>query len=114
MCSLGESSQAFFQSGQSWCLQWVGMNTKWLLLEGGHRVTIGRGFSVTHQLVSEIFPLMISHNHCVLKQNPEGQWTIMDSKTRLQIGRDLVSQLQFCDCSFYRDCMSAERVSHSQ
>ncbi|KAK2113636.1 E3 ubiquitin-protein ligase rnf8 [Saguinus oedipus] len=44
-------------------------------------VTVGRGFGVTYQLVSKICPLMISRNHCVLKQNPEGQWTITDNKT---------------------------------
>ncbi|XP_032109498.1 E3 ubiquitin-protein ligase RNF8 isoform X2 [Sapajus apella] len=44
-------------------------------------VTVGRGFGVTYQLVSKICPLMISRNHCVLKQNPEGQWTITDNKS---------------------------------
>nr|XP_012602353.1 E3 ubiquitin-protein ligase RNF8 isoform X2 [Microcebus murinus]XP_012602354.1 E3 ubiquitin-protein ligase RNF8 isoform X2 [Microcebus murinus] len=45
------------------------------------KVTVGRGFGVTYQLVSKICPLMISRSHCVLKQNPEGQWTIMDNKS---------------------------------
>ncbi|XP_047414903.1 E3 ubiquitin-protein ligase RNF8 isoform X2 [Sciurus carolinensis] len=67
--------------GRSWCLRRVGMNAEWLLLEDGREVTIGRGFGVTYQLVSKICPLMISRNHCVLKQNPEGQWTIMDNKS---------------------------------
>lgn len=67
--------------GPSWCLRRVGMNAEWLLLENGDEVTIGRGFGVTYQLVSKICPLMISRNHCVLKQNAEGQWTIMDNKS---------------------------------
>ncbi|XP_058410441.1 E3 ubiquitin-protein ligase RNF8 isoform X3 [Diceros bicornis minor] len=67
--------------GRSWCLRRVGMNAEWLLLEDGNEVTVGRGFGVTYQLVSKICPLMISRNHCVLKQNAEGQWTIMDNKS---------------------------------
>ncbi|XP_023480635.2 E3 ubiquitin-protein ligase RNF8 isoform X2 [Equus caballus] len=67
--------------GRSWCLRRVGMNAEWLLLEDGDEVTVGRGFGVTYQLVSKICPLMISRNHCVLKQNAEGQWTIMDNKS---------------------------------
>ncbi|XP_012578788.1 PREDICTED: E3 ubiquitin-protein ligase RNF8 isoform X1 [Condylura cristata] len=67
--------------GRSWCLRRVGMNAEWLQLEDGGEVTIGRGFGVTYQLVSKICPLMISRNHCVLKQNAEGQWTIMDNKS---------------------------------
>ncbi|XP_060045711.1 E3 ubiquitin-protein ligase RNF8 isoform X2 [Erinaceus europaeus] len=67
--------------GSNWCLRRVGMNAEWLLLEDGGEVTIGRGFGVTYQLVSKICPLMISRNHCVLKQNAEGQWTIMDNKS---------------------------------
>lgn len=68
-------------SVRSWCLRRVGMDAEWLLLEDGREVSIGRGFGVTYQLVSKICPLMISRNHCVLKQNPEGQWTIMDNKS---------------------------------
>ncbi|XP_036104783.1 E3 ubiquitin-protein ligase RNF8 isoform X3 [Molossus molossus] len=67
--------------GRSWCLRRVGMDAEWLLLQGGDEVTLGRGFGVTYQLVSKICPLMISRNHCVLKQNTEGQWTIMDNKS---------------------------------
>ncbi|XP_073938392.1 E3 ubiquitin-protein ligase RNF8 isoform X1 [Castor canadensis] len=67
--------------GRRWCLRRVGMNAEWLLLEDGREVTIGRGLGVTYQLVSKICPLMISRNHCVLKQNPEGQWTIVDNKS---------------------------------
>uniref|UniRef100_A0A7N5JCN3 Ring finger protein 8 n=1 Tax=Ailuropoda melanoleuca TaxID=9646 RepID=A0A7N5JCN3_AILME len=67
--------------GRSWCLRRVGMNAEWLVLEEGNEVTIGRGFGVTYQLVSKICPLMISRNHCVLKQNVQGQWTIMDNKS---------------------------------
>uniref|UniRef100_A0A8D2BHC3 E3 ubiquitin-protein ligase RNF8 n=1 Tax=Sus scrofa TaxID=9823 RepID=A0A8D2BHC3_PIG len=66
---------------RSWCLRRVGMNAEWLLLEDGKEVTVGRGFGVTYQLVSKICPLMISRNHCVLKQNAEGQWTITDNKS---------------------------------
>ncbi|XP_027627688.1 E3 ubiquitin-protein ligase RNF8 [Tupaia chinensis] len=89
--------------GRSCCLRRGGMNADWLGpggagakgLAGGTRhrrtvsltlllssqVTIGRGLGVTYQLVSKICPLMISRSHCVLKQNPEGQWTIMDNKS---------------------------------
>lgn len=67
--------------GRSWCLRRVGMAAEWLLLEEGKEVTLGRGIGVTYQLVSKICPLMISRNHCVLKQNTEGQWTIMDNKS---------------------------------
>ncbi|XP_006860640.1 PREDICTED: E3 ubiquitin-protein ligase RNF8 [Chrysochloris asiatica] len=67
--------------GRRWCLRRVGMTAEWLLLENGSEVTIGRGFGVTYQLVSKSCPLMISRNHCVLKQNAEGHWTIMDNKS---------------------------------
>ncbi|KAB0362851.1 hypothetical protein FD754_007007 [Muntiacus muntjak] len=50
------------------------------MVDPGSLVTEGRvgdriwcGFGVTYQLVSKICPLMISRNHCVLKQNAEGQ-----------------------------------------
>ncbi|XP_049623041.1 E3 ubiquitin-protein ligase RNF8-like [Suncus etruscus] len=66
---------------RTWCLQRVGMDSQWLLLEDGREVTIGRGLGVTYQLVSKICHRMISRNHCVLKQNAEGQWTIMDNKS---------------------------------
>uniref|UniRef100_A0A452DUT0 E3 ubiquitin-protein ligase RNF8 n=1 Tax=Capra hircus TaxID=9925 RepID=A0A452DUT0_CAPHI len=66
---------------RSWCLRRIGMNAEWLLLEDGNEVTVGRGFGVTYQLVSKICPLMISRNHCILKQNAEGQWTITDNKS---------------------------------
>ncbi|XP_045049339.2 E3 ubiquitin-protein ligase RNF8 isoform X2 [Desmodus rotundus] len=69
------------RGGRSWCLRRVGMDAEWLLLEDGKEVTLGRGLGVTYQLVSKICPLMISRNHCVLKQNTEGQWTIMDNKS---------------------------------
>ncbi|XP_024899471.1 E3 ubiquitin-protein ligase RNF8 isoform X4 [Pteropus alecto] len=65
---------------RSCCLRRVGMDAEWLLLEDGNEVTIGRGFGVTYQLVSKLCPLMISRNHCVLKQNADGQWTIMDNE----------------------------------
>ncbi|XP_055993342.1 E3 ubiquitin-protein ligase RNF8 isoform X2 [Sorex fumeus] len=67
--------------GRAWCLRRLGADAERLLLEDGAEVTIGRGFGVTYQLVSKICPLMISRNHCVLKQNAEGQWTIMDNKS---------------------------------
>ncbi|XP_066215612.1 E3 ubiquitin-protein ligase RNF8 isoform X4 [Saccopteryx leptura] len=67
--------------GRSWCLRRVGLDAEWLLLEEGQEVTLGRGFGVTYQLLSKLSPLMISRKHCVLKQNPEGQWTIMDNKS---------------------------------
>ncbi|XP_075411290.1 cap-specific mRNA (nucleoside-2'-O-)-methyltransferase 1 isoform X2 [Tenrec ecaudatus] len=67
--------------GRSWCLRRVGMATEWLLLEDESEVTIGRGYGVTYQLVSKSCPLMISRNHCILKQNAEDQWTIMDNKS---------------------------------
>uniref|UniRef100_A0A8C5KLB4 Ring finger protein 8 n=1 Tax=Jaculus jaculus TaxID=51337 RepID=A0A8C5KLB4_JACJA len=59
-------------------------------------VTIGRGFGVTYQLVSKICPLMISRNHCVLKQNPEGQWTIMDNESLngVWLNRERLAPLQ--------------------
>uniref|UniRef100_A0A8D0HM97 E3 ubiquitin-protein ligase CHFR n=1 Tax=Sphenodon punctatus TaxID=8508 RepID=A0A8D0HM97_SPHPU len=40
-----------------------------------------RGVGVTYQLVSKICPLMISRNHCVFKQNADGQWTVTDNKS---------------------------------
>ncbi|KAM5286972.1 E3 ubiquitin-protein ligase RNF8 isoform 4-T7 [Hipposideros larvatus] len=67
--------------GRVWCLRRVGMNAERLLLEDGNEVTIGRGFGVTYQLISKLCPLMISRKHCVLKQNTDGQWTIMDNKS---------------------------------
>lgn len=67
--------------GRIWCLQRVGMNAERLLLKDGKEVTVGRGFGVTYQLISKLCPLMISRNHCVLKQNTDGQWTIMDNKS---------------------------------
>ncbi|XP_019522112.1 PREDICTED: E3 ubiquitin-protein ligase RNF8 isoform X1 [Hipposideros armiger] len=67
--------------GWVWCLRRVGMNAERLLLEDGNEVTIGRGFGVTYQLISKLCPLMISRKHCVLKQNTDGQWTIMDNKS---------------------------------
>ncbi|XP_051852764.1 E3 ubiquitin-protein ligase RNF8 isoform X3 [Antechinus flavipes] len=68
-------------SGRAWCLRRVGMSAEWLLLEDRSEITIGRGFDVTYQLLSKICPLMISRNHCVFKQNAEGQWTMMDNKS---------------------------------
>ncbi|KAM9004589.1 E3 ubiquitin-protein ligase RNF8 isoform 3-T3 [Sarcophilus harrisii] len=67
--------------GRAWCLRRVGMSAGWLLLEDRSEITIGRGFDVTYQLLSKICPLMISRNHCVFKQNAEGQWTMMDNKS---------------------------------
>ncbi|XP_020640742.3 E3 ubiquitin-protein ligase RNF8 isoform X1 [Pogona vitticeps] len=64
-----------------WCLVRVGMKGEWLLLEDGSEVTIGRGAGVTYQLMSKSCPLMISRNHCVFKQNTDGQWTVTDNKS---------------------------------
>ncbi|KAJ6666795.1 hypothetical protein lerEdw1_018796 [Lerista edwardsae] len=69
------------RSGQTWCLKRVGMSEEWLLLEDGDEVTVGRGAGVTYQLISKSCPLMISRNHCVFKQNADGQWTVMDNKS---------------------------------
>nr|XP_023401910.1 E3 ubiquitin-protein ligase RNF8 [Loxodonta africana] len=84
--------------GRSWCLRRVGMTAEWLLLEDGSEVTIGRGFGVTYQLVSKSCPLMISRNHCVLKQNAEGQWTIMDNKSLngVWLNRERLEPLKVC------------------
>lgn len=81
---------------RSWCLRRLGMDCEWLQLEAGSEVTIGRGFSVTYQLISKVCPLMISRNHCVLKQNPEGQWTIMDNKSLngVWLNRERLAPLQ--------------------
>ncbi|XP_060100848.1 E3 ubiquitin-protein ligase RNF8 isoform X2 [Heteronotia binoei] len=68
-------------SGQVWCLKRAGMNEEWLLLEAGSEVTIGRGAGVSYQLMSKSCPLMISRNHCVFKQNTDGQWTVTDNKS---------------------------------
>ncbi|XP_016846094.1 E3 ubiquitin-protein ligase RNF8 isoform X2 [Anolis carolinensis] len=64
-----------------WCLKRAGLSEEWLLLEGGSEITIGRGAGVTYQLISKSCPLMISRNHCVFKQNTEGQWTVTDNKS---------------------------------
>ncbi|KAM6182319.1 E3 ubiquitin-protein ligase RNF8 [Erethizon dorsatum] len=84
-------------SVRSWCLRRVGVDAEWLLLEDGREVSIGRGFGVTYQLVSKMCPLMISRNHCVLKQNPEGQWTIMDNKSLngVWLNRERLEPLKF-------------------
>ncbi|XP_066474727.1 E3 ubiquitin-protein ligase RNF8 isoform X2 [Tiliqua scincoides] len=67
--------------GQTWCLKRVGLSGEWLRLEDGGEVTIGRGAGVTYQLISKACPLMISRNHCVFKQNADGQWTVTDNKS---------------------------------
>ncbi|XP_076773192.1 E3 ubiquitin-protein ligase RNF8 isoform X2 [Arvicanthis niloticus] len=81
---------------RSWCLRRLGMDREWLQLEAGSEVTIGRGFGVTYQLISKVCPLMISRNHCVLRQNPEGQWTIMDNKSLngVWLNRERLAPLQ--------------------
>lgn len=83
-------------AGRTWCLRRLGMDREWLQLEAGSEVTIGRGFGVTYQLISKVCPLMISRNHCVLKQNPEGQWTIMDNKSLngVWLNRERLAPLQ--------------------
>ncbi|XP_070590346.1 E3 ubiquitin-protein ligase RNF8 isoform X2 [Erythrolamprus reginae] len=45
------------------------------------QVTVGRGGDVTYKLTSKFCPLMISRNHCLFKQNANGQWTVMDNKS---------------------------------
>nr|XP_060610053.1 E3 ubiquitin-protein ligase RNF8 isoform X2 [Anolis sagrei ordinatus] len=83
----GSSSSSSASSGLSeeparpWCLKRAGLSEEWLLLESGSEVTIGRGAGVTYQLISKSCPLMISRNHCVFKQNTEGQWTVTDNKS---------------------------------
>ncbi|KAH0622606.1 hypothetical protein JD844_025039 [Phrynosoma platyrhinos] len=77
----GRDSGSSRESGRTWCLKRVGMSEEWLLLEDGGEVTIGRGAGVTYQLMSKSCPLMISRNHCVFKQNTEGQWTVTDNKS---------------------------------
>ncbi|XP_036860379.1 E3 ubiquitin-protein ligase RNF8 isoform X2 [Manis javanica] len=83
--------------GRSWCLRRVGMDAEWLLLADGNEVTVGRGFGVTYHLTSKTCPLMISRNHCVLKQNAEGQWTIMDNKSLngVWLNRERLEPLKF-------------------
>ncbi|XP_057349701.1 E3 ubiquitin-protein ligase RNF8 isoform X2 [Manis pentadactyla] len=83
--------------GRSWCLRRVGMDAEWLLLADGNEVTVGRGFGVTYHLASKTCPLMISRNHCVLKQNAEGQWTIMDNKSLngVWLNRERLEPLKF-------------------
>ncbi|KAK2496357.1 hypothetical protein MC885_006228 [Smutsia gigantea] len=83
--------------GPNWCLRRVGMDAERLLLADGNEVTVGRGFGVTYQLASKTCPLMISRNHCVLKQNAEGQWTIMDNKSLngVWLNRERLEPLKF-------------------
>ncbi|XP_072498070.1 E3 ubiquitin-protein ligase RNF8 isoform X2 [Notamacropus eugenii] len=78
---MGDPGGGDYDGRRAWCLRRVGINAQWLLLEDRSEVTVGRGFDVTYQLLSKICPLMISRNHCVFKQNAEGQWTIMDNKS---------------------------------
>ncbi|XP_028676244.1 E3 ubiquitin-protein ligase rnf8 [Erpetoichthys calabaricus] len=73
-----ESSQ---QRDEIWCLKRTGQKTGWLLLQDNAEVSLGRGLDVTHRLVSLTCPFMISRNHCLLKQNEEGQWTVTDKKS---------------------------------
>nr|XP_056709066.1 E3 ubiquitin-protein ligase RNF8 [Euleptes europaea] len=77
----GRAARPSGDSGQVWCLKRAGMGDEWLLLEAGSEVTIGRGAGVTYQLMSKSCPLMISRNHCVFKQNTDGQWTVTDNKS---------------------------------
>ncbi|XP_056424651.1 E3 ubiquitin-protein ligase RNF8 isoform X3 [Hyla sarda] len=64
-----------------WCLRRLGGGPGLLLLPEGEEVSLGRGLSVTYQLVSTLCPLMISRAHCIFKQNAEGQWTITDNNS---------------------------------
>ncbi|XP_066533832.1 E3 ubiquitin-protein ligase rnf8 isoform X2 [Hoplias malabaricus] len=64
-----------------WCLQRVGKDYGWLRLHENSEVTIGRGLNVTHQILSVSCPLMISRNHCMLKQCDDGQWSVTDNQS---------------------------------
>ncbi|KAG7460708.1 hypothetical protein MATL_G00201630 [Megalops atlanticus] len=64
-----------------WCLKRVGENSGWLRLFENTEVTLGRALNVTYQLLSPNYPLMISRNHCLFKQNEDGQWTVTDKKS---------------------------------
>ncbi|KAI4877556.1 hypothetical protein NFI96_028583 [Prochilodus magdalenae] len=64
-----------------WCLKRVGKDSGWLRLHENSEVTIGRGLNVTHQILSASCPLMISRNHCMLKQREDGQWTVTDNES---------------------------------
>ncbi|XP_076873782.1 E3 ubiquitin-protein ligase rnf8 isoform X2 [Brachyhypopomus gauderio] len=68
-------------NGKIWCLKRAGENGGWLRLFEKSEVTIGRGLNVTHQILSARYPLMISRNHCVLKQTEDGQWTVTDNES---------------------------------
>ncbi|KAJ8355471.1 hypothetical protein SKAU_G00182650 [Synaphobranchus kaupii] len=64
-----------------WCLKRVGKTSDWLRLFEDTEVTLGRAFNVTYQLLSPSCPLMISRQHCLFKQNEDGQWTVTDKKS---------------------------------
>uniref|UniRef100_A0A3B1JMF6 E3 ubiquitin-protein ligase CHFR n=1 Tax=Astyanax mexicanus TaxID=7994 RepID=A0A3B1JMF6_ASTMX len=69
------------QDDKVWCLKRVGKDSGWLRLTEDTEVTIGRGLNVTHQILSVSCPLMISRNHCMLKQKEDGQWTVTDNES---------------------------------
>ncbi|KAK1796198.1 hypothetical protein P4O66_009277 [Electrophorus voltai] len=75
------SEQDNAANGKIWCLKRVGRNSGWLRLFENSEVTIGRGLNVTHQILSASYPLMISRNHCMLKQREDGQWTVTDNES---------------------------------
>ncbi|KAJ8391555.1 hypothetical protein AAFF_G00088770 [Aldrovandia affinis] len=64
-----------------WCLKRVGKTSDWLRLVENMEVTLGRALNVTYQLLSLSCPLMISRQHCLFKQNDDGQWTVTDKKS---------------------------------
>ncbi|XP_072543522.1 E3 ubiquitin-protein ligase rnf8 isoform X2 [Salminus brasiliensis] len=68
-------------SDKIWCLKRVGKDSGWLRLSENSEVTIGRGLNVTYQILSVSCPLMISRNHCMLKQKEDGQWTVTDNES---------------------------------
>ncbi|XP_035278676.1 E3 ubiquitin-protein ligase rnf8 isoform X3 [Anguilla anguilla] len=77
-CSAAEDTSA---KEEIWCLRRVGKTSDWLRLFEDTEVTLGRSLNVTYQLLSRSCPLMISRQHCVFKQNDDGQWTITDKKS---------------------------------
>ncbi|KAJ8271036.1 hypothetical protein GJAV_G00122060 [Gymnothorax javanicus] len=76
-CSAADASA----EEEIWCLERVGKTSDWLRLFDDAEVTLGRALNVTYQLLSASYPLMISRQHCVLKQNEDGQWTVTDKKS---------------------------------
>ncbi|XP_010876690.1 E3 ubiquitin-protein ligase rnf8 isoform X2 [Esox lucius] len=66
---------------EEWFLTRVGKKLERLCLYENTQVTLGRGLNVTHQLLSQSNPLMISRLHCMFKRGEDGQWTVTDMKS---------------------------------